>query len=265
MYCNKIRLCLPIRHSYFFNRYCLGIFLLPCLGRGGWEKEGKDKEKEGKNSASYLTATYYIKMECVHAKSLQSCPTLCNPMDWGPPGSTVLGILQARVLEWIAIPSSRGSSRPRDRTRISHISCIGKQILYHWHHLGSPKMEKHTYLTNCLCLMYFPLLWFVIKAINLQFLHKQALTSEIDRNSLCLFYGLPNEPNSSEVLCWNHIKLCRSVNPKIKACFGNYEYSCFQLGRRSRAYKRAVWMDCGIHAREWIGPAFCQWFVKEVS
>uniref|UniRef100_F7EVA7 Carboxypeptidase A6 n=1 Tax=Monodelphis domestica TaxID=13616 RepID=F7EVA7_MONDO len=37
-----------------------------------------------------------------------------------------------------------------------------------------------------------------------------------------------------------------------------------KLGRRSRAYKRAVWIDCGIHAREWIGPAFCQWFVKEV-
>lgn len=55
------------------------------------------------------------------------------------------------------------------------------------------------------------------------------------------------------------------MNPKIKACFGDYEYSCFQLGRRSRAYKRGVWIDCGIHAREWIGPAFCQWFVKEVS
>ncbi|XP_027788649.2 carboxypeptidase A6 [Marmota flaviventris] len=36
-----------------------------------------------------------------------------------------------------------------------------------------------------------------------------------------------------------------------------------KLGRKSRAYKRAVWMDCGIHAREWIGPAFCQWFVRE--
>ncbi|KAM9095378.1 carboxypeptidase A6 [Sarcophilus harrisii] len=36
-----------------------------------------------------------------------------------------------------------------------------------------------------------------------------------------------------------------------------------KLGRRSRAYKRAIWIDCGIHAREWIGPAFCQWFVKE--
>uniref|UniRef100_A0A8K9UCV2 Carboxypeptidase A6 n=2 Tax=Oncorhynchus TaxID=8016 RepID=A0A8K9UCV2_ONCMY len=36
-----------------------------------------------------------------------------------------------------------------------------------------------------------------------------------------------------------------------------------QLGKRTRSYKKAVWIDCGVHAREWIGPAFCQWFVKE--
>ncbi|GAA6085573.1 carboxypeptidase A6 isoform X1, partial [Tachysurus ichikawai] len=36
-----------------------------------------------------------------------------------------------------------------------------------------------------------------------------------------------------------------------------------QLGNRVRTSKKAVWMDCGVHAREWIGPAFCQWFVKE--
>ena len=46
--------------------------------------------------------------------SLQSCPTLCHPMDCSPPGSSVHGILQARILEWIAVPFSRGSSRPRD-------------------------------------------------------------------------------------------------------------------------------------------------------
>ena len=44
----------------------------------------------------------------------QSCPTLCNPMDCRPPGSSVHGILQARILEWVAMPSSRGSSQPRD-------------------------------------------------------------------------------------------------------------------------------------------------------
>ena len=52
----------------------------------------------------------------MHAKSLQSCLTLCDPMDCGPPGSSVYGILQARILEWVAMSSSRGSSRPRDRT-----------------------------------------------------------------------------------------------------------------------------------------------------
>ena len=48
------------------------------------------------------------------AKSLQSCPTLCDPVDCSLPGSSVHGILRARILEWVAILSSRGSSRPRD-------------------------------------------------------------------------------------------------------------------------------------------------------
>ena len=45
----------------------------------------------------------------------------CDPMDWSPPGSSVHGILQARILEWVAISFSRGYSRPRDRT---HVPCI---------------------------------------------------------------------------------------------------------------------------------------------
>ena len=54
----------------------------------------------------------------VCAKSFQLCLTLCNPVDCSPPGSSVHGILQARVLEWVAMPSSRGSSQPRDQTHI---------------------------------------------------------------------------------------------------------------------------------------------------
>ena len=66
---------------------------------------------------------------CLHvarvcAESLQSCPTLCDPMDRSPPGSSVHGILQARILEWVAISFSRGSSWPRDRIHISRNSCI---------------------------------------------------------------------------------------------------------------------------------------------
>ena len=51
----------------------------------------------------------------------QSCLTLCDPMDCSLPGSSIHGIFQARVLEWVAISFSRGSSQPRDRTWVSHI------------------------------------------------------------------------------------------------------------------------------------------------
>ena len=49
----------------------------------------------------------------------QSCPTLCNPVDWSLPGSSAHGILQARILEWVAMTFSRGSSRPSDQTQVS--------------------------------------------------------------------------------------------------------------------------------------------------
>ena len=55
----------------------------------------------------------------------QSCPTLCDPVNYSPPGSSVHGVLQARILEWVAISFSRGSSPPRDRTQVSHIAGRG--------------------------------------------------------------------------------------------------------------------------------------------
>ena len=81
---------------------------------------------------------------CLHprarvcAKLLQSWPALCDHMDCSPPGSSVRGVLQARILEWVAMPSFRGSSRSRDRTQVSRISCTGSWVLYHRHPLGSP-------------------------------------------------------------------------------------------------------------------------------
>ena len=59
----------------------------------------------------------------------QSCLTLCNPMNCSPPGSSVCGILQARILEWVAISSSRGSSRSRDQTPVSWIA---GRFFAHW-------------------------------------------------------------------------------------------------------------------------------------
>ena len=55
-----------------------------------------------------------IALECVHVQLLQSCLTLCDPVECNPPGSSVHGILQARILEWVAVLYSRGSSLPRD-------------------------------------------------------------------------------------------------------------------------------------------------------
>ena len=60
--------------------------------------------------------------EYMHAKSLQSCPTLCDPMNYSPPGSAIHGIFQVRILEWVAMPSSRGLSRRKDLTCVSCIA-----------------------------------------------------------------------------------------------------------------------------------------------
>ena len=64
---------------------------------------------------------------CAHT---QLCPTPCNLMEWSPPGASVHGNFQARILEWVAISSSKGSSWPRDQTHITCISSITpKQLL----------------------------------------------------------------------------------------------------------------------------------------
>ena len=68
------------------------------------------------------------------ATSLQSCPTLCNTMNCSLPGSAVHGILQARTLEYVAMPSSRGSFQPRDWTHVCYVSWTGRWGLHHYHH-----------------------------------------------------------------------------------------------------------------------------------
>ena len=85
----------------------------------------------------------------------QLCPTVCDPMDYSPPGSSVHGILQTRILEWVAIPSSRGSSWPRDRIWVSsmHADSLpsepwGKtQRLYCGHLKAQPQHPLEFYST----------------------------------------------------------------------------------------------------------------------
>ena len=79
---------------------------------------------------------------CVCVKLLQSRLTLCYSMDYSPLGSTVHGILQTGILVFFAMPSSRGSSQPRDQTQVFYFFCIGRQVLYKQCHLGSPYIDK---------------------------------------------------------------------------------------------------------------------------
>ena len=77
-------------------------------------------------SYSHNIVIYQI---CMHASKLfQLCPTLCDPKDYSLPGSFVYEILQARILEWFSKPSSRGSSWPRDQTRVSYLCLLRWQV-----------------------------------------------------------------------------------------------------------------------------------------
>ena len=66
---------------------------------------------------------------CMRAKMLQPCPTLCDAVDHSPPGNSARGILQARILEWVAISSFRESFWPRDQT---WVSCIAGRFFTIW-------------------------------------------------------------------------------------------------------------------------------------
>ena len=113
------------------------------------------------NALSLLPSLYLFSIpllyeECVHACILShfSHVWFCDPMDHNPPGYSVHGILQARILEWVAVSSSRASSQPRDQTRVSYVSCMGRQGLYHWCQLGNPVWEK-----LCTKMMFLKHVW----------------------------------------------------------------------------------------------------------
>ena len=96
------------------NSQCRGYRLDPWSGNYDptWSKK---KKKKTVMDSVYVPARK-------RSEVAQSCPTFCNPMDCSLPCSSVHGIFQARIREWVAISFFRGSSRPRDRTRVFHIA-----------------------------------------------------------------------------------------------------------------------------------------------
>ena len=101
---------------------------------------GKQLELKGheinKHSSQYT---------CLCCKSLQPCPTLCNPMDCSLPGSSDHEIFPARILEWVAISSFRGSSQSRRPIWVFCNSCIGRRVIFHWHHLESLELNQYIF------------------------------------------------------------------------------------------------------------------------
>ena len=110
------------------------LFFLSYLLRKGSITEEK-KNLEMTTAICWPVSAYKSSLSTLHTLSCsylvsQSCPPLWEPMEHSLPDSSVHGIFQARILEWIAISSSRGSSQTRDWTCISRVSCTGR-ILYH--------------------------------------------------------------------------------------------------------------------------------------
>ena len=99
-----------------------------------WE----DSLEEGTATHSNIPA-WIIPETHMHAKLLQTRLTVRSPRDYSPPGSPVHGTLQARILQWVAMPSFRGSSQPRDRRASlrspASLTSSGRQVLHHYHHL----------------------------------------------------------------------------------------------------------------------------------
>ena len=106
----------------FLSPWNGGILPRPEKAQRRWRQEERSLEWR-------QISCWSISLEicCCYCLVAQSCPTYCDPMDCSPPSSSVHGLSQARLLEWVAISFSRGSFQPRAGTRVS---CIDRQILY---------------------------------------------------------------------------------------------------------------------------------------
>ena len=115
------------RHTYSTHVYCWSLLLLWSYYVSKWLLHSSSLLRP-QTLVSPLIPPF---LKCVCSVD-QLCLTLCDPTDCSPSGSSVHEILQARILEWVAISSSRGSFWLRDQVHVSCISCIGRWILYHW-------------------------------------------------------------------------------------------------------------------------------------
>ena len=124
-FCGNLRTGVVMRGQFWdlHEAFGCGVVNSPCTRHAG-----HTQGHLGETSTPGVPGSTSV---CGPVRSVsQSCPTLCSPINQ-PARSSVPGILQARTLEWAAIPSSRGSPRPRDQTHVSRASCKGRRVLCH--------------------------------------------------------------------------------------------------------------------------------------
>ena len=132
---------------------------------------------------------------------------LCDPMDCSPPGSSVHGISQARILERIAISSSRGSSQPRNRTCVS---CTGRQVLNCWATREVPLILVTWDKPTSGILLTDPYRWYShhnSAGENSIFSEGQRRYTFVLKNMIC-FCFLRNQADMLQPLCWLRGKVC---------------------------------------------------------
>ena len=127
----------------------------PCLLLASTQQrclDGRQVQRRREEFSITLVSRRYV-----HAKSLQLCPTLCDAMNRSLPGSSVHGILQAGIMEWGAMPSSRDLPGPVIEPSVSHVSCIGTQVLYS--SAAWEARQQKAELTNCSSFSVCVCLW----------------------------------------------------------------------------------------------------------
>ena len=126
---------------------------LTCRGRY-WEPETKQSPATVWGPASSQSQSPHRSLPAIslhmRAQSLQSCPTLCNPMACGPPGSAVHEIFQARIPEWVTISFSRESSQPRDQTPVS---CTAGRFFTKWATKEAQWVSWLAIIRMCMCVL----------------------------------------------------------------------------------------------------------------
>ena len=129
-----------VKHLEVAQSSSLGLFLKWQLKYNLGLQSCEDLHETGGFTCK-VTPLHTWQVGALSDSNAQSCLTLRDPEDYRLPGSYVPGIFQAKILEWVAISFSRGSFLPRDRTRISCVSCIA-DILYPLSHRGSPSQGQ---------------------------------------------------------------------------------------------------------------------------